>query len=147
MCFHKSLLIGAHGAPPALVAAPPRCVPCDLLNRILVFLQVLQIDRQLRLNRSVRSPWDDLFILSSPSNAKHRTLKRYRTPWTLSAHGVRGGPLWIRARRGNCMCDQPTRSASKVASSIRPVTGSLSTDWNQRIAFTVSGPSEPSTLP
>ena len=31
MCFHKSLLIGAHGAPPALVAAPPRCGLCDLL--------------------------------------------------------------------------------------------------------------------
>jgi hypothetical protein len=30
MCFHKSLLIGAHGAPPALVAAPPRCDLCVL---------------------------------------------------------------------------------------------------------------------
>jgi hypothetical protein len=39
------------------------------------------------------------------------------------------------------------RSHLNVALSIRPVTGILSTDWNQRIALSVSGPIVPSTGP
>ncbi len=35
-------------------------------------------------------------------------------------------------------------NAFKVRSSIRPVIDSLSTDWNQLIAFRVSGPTRPS---
>jgi hypothetical protein len=44
-------------------------------------------------------------------------------------------------------CSQLICSALNVALSIRPVTGILSTDWNQRIALSVSGPIVPSTGP
>ena len=39
-------------------------------------------------------------------------------------------------------CSQLICSALNVALSIRPLTGILSTDWNQRIALSVSGPRE-----
>ena len=44
-------------------------------------------------------------------------------------------------------CFQLICSALNVALSIRPVTGILATDWNQRIAICVSGPIVPSTGP
>jgi len=44
-------------------------------------------------------------------------------------------------------CSQLICSALNVALSIRPVTGILATDRNQRIALSVSGPIVPSTGP
>jgi hypothetical protein len=44
-------------------------------------------------------------------------------------------------------CSQLICSALKSALSIRPVTGILATDWNQRIALCVSGPIVPSAGP